>query len=105
MSPISKGERARIANRHNDIPQDPLPGLDEPGQTTGGGSAVSRSQKSVRFAKCPHHVSVDRLTGLVIAAKGQLVFRDHNKTIGKHVVPCPGSGEPAPQTSHEEEQS
>lgn len=37
MSPLSKGEAARIAKRHNDIPQDALPGLDEPTATNGGG--------------------------------------------------------------------
>jgi hypothetical protein len=55
------------------------------------------TQKSIDFAKCPHHVSDgtgrnEGLTGLVARDRDTLVFRDHTKRVGKTTVPCPGSG-------------
>lgn len=63
---------------------------------------MNRSPKSVRFAKCPFHTAdaTSRnggLTGLVLASRGVLIFRDHTKKVGRVTMPCPGSGKPAPE--------
>jgi len=105
MSPkISRGDLARIAKRHPAIDQDALP-IDVPTSTRGGGEPVSqKSPKSIRFAKCPHHVSDGTgrnggLTGLIALNRDQLVFREHTKRIGSVSVQCPGSGQPAPTST------
>jgi hypothetical protein len=89
MSDLSK-----IAKRHSDIPQDTLPF--DIALPTGGGAgetSTARAVKSVQWARCPNHTPGGKrqLTGLVPDGD-QLVFRDHTKTVGKQVVPCPGSG-------------
>lgn len=52
------------------------------------------AQKSIKWAVCPHHVQGrKKLTGLIAINQDVLVFRDHTKKVGKHTVPCPGSGQ------------
>jgi len=51
------------------------------------------AQKSIKWAVCPSHVSNGKkLTGLIAIDRDTLVFRDHTKKVGKHTMPCPGSG-------------
>jgi len=102
MSPqpfIDPKSYEQIKRRHDDIPQDPLP-LDLPKQPAPvrpvSTESKPRPAKSVRFASCPKCLA-HREFGVIRAADGSEVFRDHNKTIGKGVrVRCPGSGTPAP---------
>lgn len=87
-----------IKRRHPDIPQEPLP-LDLPEQLArhdGEQPDKPRPAKSIRFASCPKCLA-SREFGVIRAADGTEVFRDHNKTIGKGVrMLCPGSGTTAP---------
>lgn len=90
---ITAGELARIRDKTNGIHQDALP-IDIP-HTGGGEEAVkSRTQKSIQWAKCPHHTpsGKNQLTGLIAIDNKTLVFRDHTKKIGRHTIQCPGSG-------------
>lgn len=86
----------QIKRRHDDIPQDPLPIVvpdSPPAQQT---ESKRRPSPSIRFASCPKCLA-DREFGVIRAADGTEVFRDHNKTLGKgRRIPCPGSGQIAP---------
>lgn len=81
---------AAIRARHDNIPQDALP-LDIP--DTGARMTDSRTEKSVAQALCPWHTDRgdEQTTGLIRGSTG-LVFREHNKRVGRTTVRCPGSG-------------
>ena len=103
--PISPAELARIRTRHADIEQDTLPLEidDTPPQSDRGSEVRTKTIKSVKWAKCPHHTPSGKaqLTGLIRLNTNTLVFRDHTKTVGKHTITCPGSGEPFTDTASE----
>lgn len=91
---ISASEIARIAKRHDDIPQDALPVAEVPARDASDDEgAKTKAPKSVRWKQCPHHTPSGKkqLTGLVLDGSS-LVFREHRKSIGKFLVRCPGSG-------------
>ena len=89
---MSDPHMAQIQKRHPNIPQDALFAL--PTNLGGGEPVVTRTQKSIKWAFCPHHVpGGKKLTGLITLDQHTLVFRDHTKTVGKHTIPCPGSGQ------------
>lgn len=90
---ISPAEVERISRRHADIPQDALP-VEDVERIEPTKASKSKSPRSVKWKKCPRHTPSGKkqLTGLVMVDGETLVFRDHTKTIGRHTVPCPGSG-------------
>jgi hypothetical protein len=95
MTPQDK-DYERIKRRHDDIPQDPLP-IEVPEQPARQmNESKRRPAVSIRFASCPKCLA-DREFGVIRAADGTEVFRDHNKVVGKgRRMPCPGSGMVAP---------
>lgn len=84
----------KIAARHPDIPQDPLPiDIPDPPPTSSGEESTQKRVRSVQWAPCPWHVDTSkRGTGMVYGPTGELVFREHSRRVGRRTLRCPGSG-------------